>query len=66
LEGSEQSGSWILRYFDWKDSQPLIEKIIKTANEILDNKPNFSPEVLQKIQDWYNDKKFEKIEDGVH
>jgi len=66
LEGAEQSGSWILRYFDWVDSQPLIEKIINTANEILDNEPNFSPEVLQKIQNWYNDKKFEKIEDGVH
>jgi len=66
LEGSEQSGSWILRYFDWVDSQPLIEKTINTANEILDNKPNFPPEILQKIQNWYNDKKFEKIEDGVH
>ena len=66
LEGSEQSGSWILRYFDWVDSQPLIEKTINTANDILDNKPNFSHEVLQKIQNWYNDNKFEKIEDGVH
>jgi len=66
LEGSEQSGSWILRYFDWVDSQSLIEKTINTANALLDNKPNFSPEVLQKIQNWYNDKKFEKIEDGVH
>jgi len=66
LEGSEQSGSWILKYFDWVDSKPLIEKTINTANDILDNKPNFSPEVLQRIQDWYNDKKFEKIEDGVH
>jgi len=66
LEGSQQSGSWILRYFDWVDSQPLIEKTINTANEILDNKPNFPPEILQKIQNWYNDKKFEKIEDGVH
>jgi ATP-dependent DNA helicase RecG len=66
LEGSVQSGSWILRYFDWVDSQPLIEKTINTANDILDNKPNFSPEILQKIQNWYNDKKFEKIEDGVH
>jgi ATP-dependent DNA helicase RecG len=66
LEGSQQSGSWILRYFDWVDSQPLIEKTINTANALLDNKPGFSPEVLQKIQNWYNDKKFEKIEDGVH
>ncbi|GHV13248.1 ATP-dependent DNA helicase RecG [Fibrobacterales bacterium] len=66
LEGSDQSGKWILRWFDWKDSQPLIEKTITVANEILDNKPNFPPETLQKIQSWYNDKKFENIEDGVH
>jgi len=66
LEGSQQSGAWILRYFDWMHDLPLIEKTISTANDILDNKANFSPEVQQKIQNWYNDKKFEKIEDGVH
>jgi ATP-dependent DNA helicase RecG len=66
LEGSEQSGSWILQKFDWLQDQPLIEKTINAANQILDNKPNFSQEILQKIQDWYNDKKFEKLEDGVH
>jgi ATP-dependent DNA helicase RecG len=66
LEGSDQSGAWILRQFDWIEDQPLIERTINTANQILDNAPNFSPEVLQKIQNWYNDKKFEKIEDGVH
>jgi ATP-dependent DNA helicase RecG len=66
LEGSKQSGAWILRHFDWMHDLPLIEKTINTANDILDNKANFSPEVQQKIQSWYNDKKFEKIEDGVH
>ena len=66
LEGSDQSGSWILRQFDWIQDQQLIEKIINTANRILNNEPNFSQETLQKIQNWYNDKKFEKIEDGVH
>jgi len=66
LEGSDQSGSWIMRIFDWMQDRPLIEKIINTAYRILDNEPNFSQEVLQKIQDWYNDKTFEKIEDGVH
>jgi len=66
LAGAQQSGAWVLRWFDWVQDQPLIEKTIKTANMILDNGPNFSPEVLQKIQDWYNDKKFEKMEDGVH
>jgi len=66
LEGSEQSGAWILHLFDWVKDKQLIEKTINTANRILDNEPNFSPDVLQKIQDWYNDRKFEKIEDGVH
>jgi len=66
LEGSQQSKAWILRHFDWVHDLPLIEKIINTANDILDNKANFSPDVQQKIQNWYNDKKFEKIEDGVH
>jgi ATP-dependent DNA helicase RecG len=66
LEGSQQSKAWILRHFDWVHDLPLIEKIISTANDILDNKGNFSPEAQQKIQNWYNDKVFEKIEDGVH
>ena len=66
LEGSEQSGAWLMRWFDWVADMPLIEKTINSANDILDNKPNFSPEVLQKIQSWYSDKKFEEIEDGVH
>jgi len=63
LEGSQQSKAWI---FDWVQDLPLIEKIIGISNDILDNKANFSPEVQQKIQNWYNDKVFEKIEDGVH
>ncbi|MCL2100320.1 MAG: ATP-dependent DNA helicase RecG [Fibromonadales bacterium] len=66
LEGSDQSGAWVLRSFDWVQDKLLIEKTINIASQILDNKPDFSPEVLQKIQNWYNDKKFEKIEDGVH
>jgi len=66
LGGSDQSGAWILRLFDWVQDRTLIEKTINTANQILDNAPNFSDDVLQKIQNWYNDRKFEKIEDGVH
>ncbi len=66
LEGLDQSGAWIMRFFDWIQDRPLIEKMINVAYRILDNEPNFSQEVLQKIQDWYNDKTFEKIEDGVH
>ncbi|MDR2583608.1 MAG: ATP-dependent DNA helicase RecG [Fibromonadaceae bacterium] len=63
LEGSQQSKAWI---FDWVRDLPLIERIIGISNDILDNKANFSNEVQQKIQNWYNDKVFEKIEDGVH
>jgi len=66
LTGSDQSGAWILRQIDWLNDRPLIEKIINVATRILNNEPNFLPETLQKIQSWYNDKKFEKIEDGVH
>jgi len=66
LEGSDQSGAWILRQVDWVNDRQLIEGIINVATRILNNEPNFSPETLQNIQNWYNDKKFEKIEDGMH
>ena len=31
----------------------MIQKMLETAEEILDNKPNFSVEVQEKIQKWY-------------
>lgn len=65
LEGQEQSGSWVFRWFDWIQDKGLIQKMLDLAEEILDNRPGFSTEALDKIQKWYatlpsgND-------DGVH
>lgn len=53
LEGSEQSGAWVFRWFDWIADQGLIQKMLTLAEEILDNKPGFSKETQEKIQNWY-------------
>ncbi len=53
LEGSEQSGAWVFRWFDWIHDKDLIQRMLDVAEEILDNKPNFSREVQEKIQSWY-------------
>lgn len=53
LEGSEQSGAWVFRWFDWIHDKDLIQRMLDVAEEILDNKPNFSREVQDKIQEWY-------------
>lgn len=53
LEGSEQSGSWVFRWFDWIHDQALIQNMLEFSEEILDNRPGFSPEVQDKIQKWY-------------
>ncbi|WP_308603382.1 ATP-dependent DNA helicase RecG [uncultured Fibrobacter sp.] len=53
LEGSEQSGAWVFRWFDWIADQGLIQKMLILAEEILDNKPGFSKETQEKIQNWY-------------
>jgi len=66
LEGKEQSGSWVFRWFDWIEDQNLIEKTLATADELLDNRPGFAPDVIQKIQDWYNLLPPATHEDGVH
>lgn len=66
LEGSEQSGSWVFRWFDWIEDQELIEKVLELSDQLLDNKPAFPPEVLQKLQDWYQYLPPASQEDGVH
>ena len=53
LEGSEQSGAWVFRWFDWIHDKDLIQRMLDIAEEILDNRPNFSREVQEKIQEWY-------------
>lgn len=65
LEGNEQSGSWVFRWFDWIKDQELISRTLETANSILSSKDAFSPEARERIQAWYSEKKFAN-EDGVH
>lgn len=65
LEGNEQSGAWLFRWFDWIQDKNQIQKMLDLAEDILDNKPGFSPEVLEKIQKWYAAIP-RGNEDGVH
>ncbi len=65
LEGSEQSGAWVFRWFDWIEDRELIAKTLETAEIILDNRDRFSPEGLQKIQQWYKELPTSH-RDGIH
>jgi ATP-dependent DNA helicase RecG len=65
LEGSEQSGAWVFRWFDWIEDQNLIQKMLDLSEEILDNKPDFDLSVREKIQTWYSELP-EGNEDGIH
>ena len=65
LEGSEQSGAWVFRWFDWIEDKDLIEKMLALSEEILDDKPAFPPEAREKIQKWYAAAP-EGNADGIH
>lgn len=65
LEGNEQSGAWVFRWFDWIADQELISRTIETAEHILHDKDAFSDTAREKIQAWYSEKEFAN-EDGVH
>ena len=65
LEGNEQSGSWLFRFFDWVEDQNLIQKILEWAEQILDNQNQFDPVVIEKIQQWYSELP-QGNEDGIH
>ena len=65
LEGNEQSGAWVFRWFDWIADQELISRTIETAEHILHDKDAFSEVAREKIQAWYGEKEFVN-EDGVH
>ncbi len=65
LEGSEQSGAWVFRWFDWIEDQNLIQKMLDLSEEILDNKPNFDLATREKIQTWYSELP-EGNDDGIH
>ncbi|MCQ2120578.1 MAG: ATP-dependent DNA helicase RecG [Fibrobacter sp.] len=65
LEGNEQSGAWVFRWFDWIQDQELISQTLETAEHILKDGASFSDEARDKIQLWYGEKNFVN-EDGVH
>jgi ATP-dependent DNA helicase RecG len=65
LEGNEQSGSWVFRWFDWIADQELIAQTLQMAEAILKDKDSFDEEARERIQLWYSEKKSAN-EDGVH
>lgn len=65
LEGNEQSGSWVFRWFDWIKDQELIAQTLQMADNILKDKGAFDEDAREKIQLWYSEKKSAN-EDGVH
>ena len=65
LEGNEQSGSWVFRWFDWIADQELISQTLETADHILKDASAFDESAREKIQAWYGEKNFAN-EDGVH
>jgi ATP-dependent DNA helicase RecG len=65
LEGNEQSGAWVFRWFDWIADQELISQTLETAEHILHDKESFDDTAREQIQAWYGEKEFAN-EDGVH
>ncbi len=65
LEGNEQSGAWVFRWFDWIQDQELISQTLETAEHILKDAGTFGETAREKIQAWYGEKEFVN-EDGVH
>ncbi|MCF0223665.1 MAG: DEAD/DEAH box helicase, partial [Fibrobacter sp.] len=65
LEGNEQSGSWVFRWFDWIHDQELIAETLQIAENILNSKDLFDEEAREKIQLWYSERPSAN-EDGIH
>ncbi len=65
LEGNEQSGAWVFRWFDWIHDQELISQTLERAEHILKDGSAFNETAREKIQAWYNEKPSAN-EDGVH
>ena len=65
LEGNEQSGAWVFRWFDWIHDQELISQTLERAEHILKDGSAFNETAKEKIQTWYNEKPSAN-EDGVH
>lgn len=53
LEGEEQSGSWIFRYFDWWEDRSLIAEVLDICKKLLQGKHQLSREDLEALQLWY-------------
>lgn len=65
LEGSEQSGTWVLKWFDWMEDKPLVEEVLQMAHQILSTPSLFSEEV----KSWFltqNSKIQDDTSDGIH
>lgn len=65
LEGNEQSGAWVFRWFDWIQDQELISQTLNLAEGILADATSFDESAREKIQVWYNEKPSANA-DGVH
>lgn len=65
LEGNEQSGAWVFRWFDWIADQELISRTLTMAENILADAQSFDTNAREKIQAWYNEKPSANA-DGIH
>ncbi len=65
LEGNEQSGSWVFRWFDWIHDQELISQTLEMADHILRDAQAFDEADREKIQLWYQERPSAN-EDGIH
>jgi ATP-dependent DNA helicase RecG len=65
LEGNEQSGAWVFRWFDWIADQELISQTLETADHLLKDRTAFTEAAIEKIQAWYDEKPVVNA-DGVH
>ena len=65
LEGNEQSGSWVFRWFDWIHDQELISQTLEMSEHILSDSKAFDENAREVIQLWYQEKPSAN-EDGVH
>lgn len=65
LEGNEQSGAWVFRWFDWIADQELISQTLETADHLLKDRSAFTESAIEKIQAWYDEKPVVNA-DGVH
>jgi len=65
LEGSEQSGTWILKWFDWMEDKPLVEEVLQMANSILEDPKLYTT----LVQEWFslkNPTAADDPSDGIH